>query len=80
MNNKHTSSKIGKLASQTLQSSSSSQIAKQLAASALSQTHTNRQTGAKMESTASRVLQSDKYIDTTKTLAATVLAQSNKQR
>lgn len=80
MNKKYTSAKVGTLASKTLQSNSSSQIAKQLAASALSQTHTSRQTGAKMESKASHVLQSDKYSDSTKTLAASVLAQANKQR
>lgn len=80
MSSKHTSSKVGTLASQTLQNNSSSQIAKQLAASALSQTHTSRQTGAKMETKASQVLQSEKYSDATKTLAASVLSQANKQR
>jgi len=80
MNKKHTSASVGTLASQTLQSNSASQIATQLAASALSQTHTSRQTGAGMESKASHVLQSDKYSDTTKILAASVLAQANKQR
>ena len=80
MNTKSTSPKVGTLASQTLRSPSSSQAAKQMAASALSQAHTGRQTGKKIESKASQVLQSDKYKASTKVLAASVLAQSNKQR
>lgn len=79
-NTKQTSSRIGRLASETLQSSSSSQVAKSLAASALSQRSGDRQTGAKMEDVAARVLSSDKYANNTKELAASVLAQANKQR
>ncbi|WP_084494840.1 hypothetical protein [Alkanindiges illinoisensis] len=79
-NSKQTSKAVGSLASQTLRSSSSSSIQKELAASALSQTNSGKQTGSEMESKASRVLQSDKYNDTTKTLAASVLAQANKER
>ena len=48
-NTKQTSSRIGRLASETLQSSSSSQVAKSLAASALSQRSGDKQTGAQME-------------------------------
>lgn len=79
-NTKQTSSRIGRLASETLQSNSSSQVAKSLAASALSQRSGDRQTGARMEDTAARVLASDHYAKGTKVLAASVLSQSNKQR
>ena len=79
-NTNQTSSRIGRLASETLQSSSSSQVAKCLAASALSQRSGDRQTGAKMEDTAARVLASDHYAKGTKVLAASVLSQANKQR
>lgn len=79
-NTKHTSTRIGKLASETLQSSNSSQIAKQLAASALAQRESGKQTGAKMEDVAARVLSSERYSKDTKELAASVLPQSNKQR
>ncbi|MEY3628795.1 MAG: hypothetical protein RLY91_561 [Pseudomonadota bacterium] len=79
-NTKQTSSQIGRLASETLQSSSSSQVAKSLAASALSQRSGDRQTGARMEDTAARVLASDHYAKDTRALAASVLSQANKQR
>jgi endonuclease III len=79
-NTKHTSSRIAKLASETLQDTHSSQVAKSLAASALSQRSGDRQTGAKMEDVAARVLSSDKYASETKELAASVLVQANKQR
>jgi len=48
-NTKQTSWRIGRLASEILQNNTSSQIAKSLAASALSQRSGDRQTGAKME-------------------------------
>jgi hypothetical protein len=80
MNNKKTSPKIGALASQILRDPDTSQIGRQLAASALSQTHTNRQTGANMESKASHVLQSPKYSSDNKRLAASLLSQSDKKR
>lgn len=79
-NTKQTSTRIGRLASETLQSSRSSQVAKSLAASALSQCSGDRQTGAKMEDTAARVLASERYAKDTKALAASVLSQANKQR
>lgn len=79
-NSKQSSPKVAKLASETLQNKGSSQVAKQLAASVLSQSSTGKQTGAVMETTASKVLSSDKYSDDTKTLAASVLAQANKER
>lgn len=79
-NLKQTSSRIATLASETLQSSQSSHVAKSLAASALAQSGSSRQTGAKMENIASRVLQSDKYAEATKELAASVLSQANKIR
>lgn len=79
-NTKQTSTRIGRLASETLQSNRSSQVAKSLAASALSQRSGDRQTGAKMEDTAARVLASERYAKDTKALAASVLSQANKQR
>jgi type IV secretory pathway TrbL component len=79
-NTKQTSSRIGRLASETLQSSSSSQVAKSLAASALSQRSGDKQTGAQMEDKAARVLASDRYAKETKELAASVLSQANRQR
>ena len=79
-NTKQTSSRIGKLAAETLQDSRASQVAKSLAASALSQRSGDKQTGAKMEGVAARVLASDRYAADTKELAASVLAQANKQR
>ena len=79
-NSKQTSKSVSSLASEVLRNPSSSAIQKELAGSALSQSHSNKQTGSDMESKASQVLQSDKYNDTTKTLAASVLSQSNKER
>lgn len=80
INKKQTSKSVASLASETLKDKSASQIAKQLAASALAQKGTTKQTGGQMEDVASKVLQSPKYSDDTKTLAASVLAQSNKKR
>lgn len=79
-NTKQTSSRIAKLAAETLQDRSASQVAKSLAASALSQRSGDRQTGSKMEEVAAKVLASDRYASETKELAASVLAQANKQR
>lgn len=79
-NSKKTSKSISSLASQVLRNPASSVIQKELAGSALSQSHSNKQTGSNMESKASHVLQSDKYSDTTKSLAASILSQSNKER
>lgn len=79
-NTKRTSTRIGKLAAETLQDNQASQVAKSLAASALSQRSGDKQTGAKMEDVAARVLASDRYADGTKELAASVLSQANKQR
>lgn len=79
-NTKITSSTIAKLAAETLNNPNSSQIAKKLAGSALSQVNRGSQTGANMETTASNVLKSTKYSDSTKDLAASILSQSNKER
>ena len=51
-NTKQTSSRIGTLAAETLQDSRASQVAKSLAASALSQRSGDKQTGAKMDDVA----------------------------
>ena len=79
-NTKQTSSRVAKLAADTLHDNRASQIAKSLAASALSQRQGGKQTGAKIEDVAARVLASDRYGEQTKELAASVLSQSNKQR
>lgn len=80
VNTKQTSKVVATLASHTLHDPKASVIAKSLAASALSQTHTKNQTGAEMEHKAGQVLHSDKYSKDTKTLAASVVAQANKER
>lgn len=77
MTNKKSSPSVTKLASETLKDANSSQIAKQLAGSVLSQANTNNETSEAMERKASQVLQSEKYSDATKTLAGSVLSQSN---
>ena len=79
-NTKQTSTKVAKLAAETLSSSNASAIAKRLAASALAQNHTTKQTSAEMEAIAGKVLQSDKYSEETKALAASVVSQSNQSR
>ncbi|SAK60735.1 hypothetical protein AWB81_02032 [Caballeronia arationis] len=79
-NKKQTSKPVAHLAAKTLSDPEASAIAKSLAASALSQTHSNRQTSAEMEHKASEMLHSAKYSEDTKTLAASVLAQANKER
>lgn len=80
MNSKKTSNTIASQASKTLRDPNSSEIAKKLAASALSQSNTNKQTGKELETEASNVLKSNKYSDDTKGLAASLVSQSNKQR
>lgn len=80
MNTKQTSEGLAQLAARTLNDDNSSKIAKRLAGSALSQTHTGNQTSAEMEGLASSVLRSTKYSDDTKSLAGSILSQSNKQR
>jgi endonuclease III len=79
-NVKQTSSRIATLASETLQNSQASQVAKSLAASALAQRNTDKQPSAKMEGMAAKVLSGEKYASVTKELAASVLAQANRQR
>lgn len=76
MSTKKTSKSVATLAAETLQDKSASQIAKQLAGSALSQYSTSNQTGSQLEEVASSVLKSPKYSEKTKTLAASVLSQS----
>lgn len=79
-NIKQTSSKVASKAAAVLQGRGASDIARSLAASALSQSGKGKQTGAVMEDKAAKVLSSDKYSDATKELAASVLSQSNKER
>ena len=80
MNKKTTSKPVGTKASEILKDPNSSQIAKQLAGSALSQRAAGNQTSSEMEDKAAKVLASPKYSEETKTMAASVLSQSNKQR
>lgn len=79
-NTKQTSPSVASLAGKTLQSSSASQVQKQLAASALAQAHTGKQTGAAIEATASKALRSTTASATTQKLAGSVVSQSNKKR
>ncbi len=79
-NKKVTSKQVSSLAGRVLHSSSASQTAKSLAASALSQRQKGNQTGSQMEDLASKVLSSSKYSRETKVIAGSVLAQSNKER
>jgi len=79
-NNKITSKSVASKASEILRNPSSSNIAKELAGSALSQRAKGNQTGGEMEDKAARVLASDKYSQETKEMAASVLSQSNKER
>ncbi|SIS90598.1 hypothetical protein [Phaeovulum vinaykumarii] len=80
INRKGTSSQVASLAADTLFKPGSSQVARKLAGSVLSQSRTDRQTGAEMEDLASKVLRSNRYSDKTKALAGSVLSQSNKKR
>lgn len=79
-NSKQTSPKVASKAASILNDNGASDIAKSLAASALSQSGSGKQTGAAMEDKASRVLSSEKYREVTKELAASVLSQANKGR
>ena len=79
-NKKVTSEKIASLAAQVLANKNSSDIAKKLAGSALSQVTKGNETGSSMEDLASKALKSEKYSKVVKSLAASVLAQSNKKR
>lgn len=79
-NKKQTSEEIAAKASEALRDPKSSQIAKELAGSALAQTNTKKETGKTMEEKAAKVLSSKKYSSSTKKLAASVVSQSNKQR
>ena len=80
MNKKVTSSSIASKAAKILQDENSSNIAKKLAGSALSQANKKNETGKEMEKVASDVLKSDKYSKETKSLAGSVVSQSDKKR
>jgi hypothetical protein len=77
---KQPSARATKLAAQTLNNESASQVARRLAGSVLSQSGNRRQTGSELEDVASQVLKSDKYSKETKTLAGSVLSQANRKR
>ena len=79
-NKKVTSDKIATIASKVLTNPNSSNIAKKLAGSALSQKSIKHETGKEMETIASNVLKSEKFSDTTKELAASILSQSAKSK
>jgi hypothetical protein len=79
-NKKSSTPSTSHLASNILRDHSSSEIAKSLAGSVLSQTDSSKQTGEKLEDLASKVLNSNKYSEDTKSLAGSVLSQSDKKR
>lgn len=80
MNKESSGQMITSQASKIMRSNDSSQIQKSLAASVLSQRHTNKITGKSMETKASMVMKSNKHSDVTKSLAASVLSQADKNR
>jgi hypothetical protein len=81
MKNKKVSSPgIASTAGKILHDKNSSDTAKSLAASVLSQVNKNNETGKGMEKVASDVLKSNKYSTETKSLAASVVSQSEKAR
>lgn len=75
-NSKVTSKRVSTIAAKILNSNSSSQTAKKLAGSALSQV----QKGSQIEDLASKVLSGTKYSHETKIIAGSVLSQANKER
>jgi hypothetical protein len=79
-NKKVTSYEIATTASKVLRNPNSSEIAKQVAGSALSQKNKTHETGKNMETIASNILKSNKYNEVTKELAASILSQSDKNR
>jgi methyl-accepting chemotaxis protein len=79
-NLKISSQAIKSKAAKILGNENSSEVAKKLAASVLSQADPTKQTSSEMEEIASKVLQSPKYSDDTKSLAGSVLSQSAKDR
>lgn len=79
-NNKRTSADVASLASKVLQDKGASDLAHQLAGSALSQRLSGRQTGAELEQLASRALRDGRSSEATKDLAASILSQSNRER
>jgi methyl-accepting chemotaxis protein len=79
-NSKVSSQEMKSKAAKILGNENSSEVAKKLAASVLSQADSTKQTSSEMEEIASKVLQSPKYSDDTKSLAGSVLSQSNKDR
>jgi hypothetical protein len=80
MNKKITTHPISSLASKVLSNPDASEIAKSLAASALSQSQKGNETSKEMATLASKVLGSDKYAETTKELAGSVLSQADPRR
>lgn len=79
-NKKVTSDPIASLAAKILHDNNSSDTAKSLAGSALSQVNRGNETGKDLEALASMVLKSPKYSEETKELAGSVLSQSDKNR
>ncbi|MBB49289.1 MAG: hypothetical protein CMK88_00910 [Pseudomonadales bacterium] len=79
-NPKETSSDVSSLASEVLRDPHASQIAKSLAASALSQSSSSKETGKAMEERASKALSSERSSEVVKTLAGSIVSQSRKSR
>jgi hypothetical protein len=79
MNNKKTTSRIASLASRVLTSSQSSETAKKLAGSTLSQVSKQKESSTLLDHLAAEVLKSQKYNEVTKELAGSVLSQAKKK-
>lgn len=79
-NPKQTSPRVASVAGKALQSSSSSDLQKSLAGSALRQRSSGAQTGAKTEARASHALDNPKSSSVTRTLAGSLVSQSNRNR
>lgn len=79
-NRKTTSPSIASLAAKVLLDNNSSNTAKSLAGSALSQVNKGNETGKQLEHLASTVLNSPKYNELSRSLAGSILSQSDKDR
>lgn len=76
---KGTGGKIAKIAARVLDNPASSEAAKKVAASALTQSKApSERTSARVATVASRILQDNRFSDDAQTLAASVLSQRKK--
>lgn len=80
MNNKVTTDSLASLAAMVLHDQQSSETARRLAGSALSQVNRGNETTSNLAALASQVLTSNKYSEITKELAGSVLSLADKNR